>query len=125
MTTLAEDRDAIRDLYARYCHCVDGGAAEEWAQLFTDDGRFLTGGDPLVGREALRAFAAALPAGTMHHLVTDLAIDVEGDRAACRSSVLVMANGAIMIAGRSSDELQRVDGSWRIANRDFVADATA
>jgi len=122
--TLAEDRDAIRDLFARYCHYVDSGAAEEWAATFTDDGEFLTGGgDPLVGTEALKAFAAALPRGALHHMVVNEVIDVDGDQATCRSSVLVTSSGAIAVTGRSEDELRRVDGSWRIARRTFTMDA--
>jgi uncharacterized protein (TIGR02246 family) len=126
MPTLAEDRDQIRDLYARYCHTIDSGAADAWAASFTDDGEFLAGaGDPIIGRDALRAFAAALPAGSMHHMVTDLAIDVAGANATCQSSVLVTSKGAIVVTGRSVDELHRVEGSWRIARRAFTIDATS
>ena len=81
MPTLSEDRDAIRDLYARYCLYIDTGAADEWAATFTVDAEFLAGGDPLVGREALRAFASSLPTGTLHHMVLNETIDIEGDAA--------------------------------------------
>jgi uncharacterized protein (TIGR02246 family) len=124
MTTLTEDREAIRDLFARYCHAIDTGAARTWAGMFTTDGEFKTGfGDPLVGRDALEAFAAGIAAGTLHHMVLNLAVDVDGDLATCQSSVLVTANGAILTTGRSEDELRRVDGSWQIARRNYVADA--
>jgi uncharacterized protein (TIGR02246 family) len=123
MPTSTEDRDAIRDLYARYCLYIDTGAADEWAATFTVDGEFLTGGDPLVGREALRAFASGLPTGTLHHMVLNEAIDVEGDAAKYRSSVLVLSKGAILTTGRTQDELRRVDGTWRISRRAFAPDA--
>ena len=122
MPSLAEDRDAIRDLFARYCLYVDTGAAEEWAATFTDDGEFVVGDDPLVGREALTAFAASLPAGALHHMVMNQAIDVDGDTAISRSSVFVTSKGAVVTTGRSEDKLRRVDGSWRIAHRVYVAD---
>lgn len=123
MTTITEDRDAIRDLYARYCYYIDSGHAEEWAATFTKDADFFTGiGDPLVGQEALRTFASSIPAGTLHHMVADAIIDVEGDRASCRSSVVVTSKGAIITTGRSLDELHRVDGSWRIAHRHYEPD---
>lgn len=122
--TATEDRDAIRDLYARYCWHIDTGAADEWADCFTDDGEFLVeGGEPLVGREALRAFAASLTTGGLHHMVLNEAIDIDGDAAAYRSSVLVVSHGAIVTTGRAQDSLRRVDGSWRIASRRFRPDA--
>jgi uncharacterized protein (TIGR02246 family) len=122
MTSLAEDRDAIRDLFARYCLYVDSGAAQEWAATFTEDGVFVVGGDPMVGREALTAFAASLPAGALHHMVINEAIDVDGDTAVSRSSVFVTSKGAVVTTGRSEDELRRIDGTWRIAHRTYVAD---
>jgi len=123
MPTHSEDRDAIRDLYAKYCLSIDTGATDEWAPTFTDNAEFLAGGDPLVGREALRAFASSIPSGTLHHMVLNEAIDVQGDAAEYRSSVLVMSKDAIITTGRTEDELRRVDGSWRIARRAFAPDA--
>jgi uncharacterized protein (TIGR02246 family) len=122
MPTLAEDRDAIRDLFARYCLYVDTGAADEWAATFTDDGEFRAGGDPLVGRDALKAFAASLASGTLHHMVLNEVIDIDGDTATCRSSVFVTSKGAVVTTGRSEDELRRVNGSWCIARRAYEPD---
>jgi hypothetical protein len=123
MPTPAEDRDAIRDLYARYCIYVDTGAVDEWAATFTDDGEFNTGQDTLVGQEALKSFAAALPAGVLHHMTMNEAIQVDGDAATCQASVFVTTKGTVVTTGRSLDELRRVDGSWRIARRIYTADA--
>ena len=94
--TLAEDRDAIRDLFARYCLYIDTGAADEWAATFTEDGEFLrAGADPLTGREALKAFATSLSSSTLHHMVLNEIIDIDGDTATCRSSVFVTSKGAV------------------------------
>jgi uncharacterized protein (TIGR02246 family) len=123
MPTLTEDRDAIRDLFARYCAYVDTGAAEEWAATFTEDGEFRTDRVTLVGRDALRSFAARLPPGGLHHLVMNQAIDVEGDTATCRASVLVTSKSVIVTTGRSLDELRRVGGSWLIVRRTYSPDA--
>jgi uncharacterized protein (TIGR02246 family) len=122
MPTLADDRDAVRDLFARYCLYIDTGAADEWAATFTDDGEFVVGDDPVVGREALRAFALSLPTGSMHHMVVNEAIDIDGDSAICRSSVLVTSKGVVLTTGRSEDELRRAGSSWRIARRTYVPD---
>jgi len=122
MPTLAEDRDAIRDLFARYCLYIDAGKAGEWAATFTDDGEFLAGGDPLVGRDALEAFAASIPSGTLHHMVLNEVIDIDGDRATCCASVFVTSKGAVVTTGRSEDELRRINNSWRIARRAYAPD---
>jgi uncharacterized protein (TIGR02246 family) len=124
MPTLAEDRDAIRDLFARYCLYVDTGAVEEWAATFTEDGEFMTGHDTLVGTEALKSFAAALPAGMLHHMTMNETIQVDGDNATCQASVFVTTKGTVVTTGRSVDELRRIDGSWRIARRTYSADPT-
>jgi hypothetical protein len=121
MPTLNEDRDAIRDLFARYCLYVDSGATTEWASMFTDDGEFLVGDRTLVGQAALASFASSLTPGGLHHMVVNEAIDVEGDTAVCRASVLVISNGVVN-TGRSHDELRRIDGSWRIARRTYTPD---
>jgi uncharacterized protein (TIGR02246 family) len=124
MTSTAEDRDAIRDLYARYCWNIDSGAADAWAECFSEDGEFVVeGGEPLLGRGALRAFAASLPSGALHHMVMNEAIDVDGDAATYRSSVLVVSNGAIVTTGRTQDTLRRFEGSWKIHHRNFTPDA--
>jgi uncharacterized protein (TIGR02246 family) len=122
MPSLAEDRDAIRDLFARYCLYVDTGADEEWAATFTEDGEFMTGQDTLVGREALKSFAASLPAGVLHHMTMNETIQVDGDTATCQASVFVTTKGTVVTTGRSLDELRRVDGSWRIARRTYTPD---
>ncbi|MGY1741669.1 MULTISPECIES: SgcJ/EcaC family oxidoreductase [unclassified Blastococcus] len=123
--TLADDRDAIRDVYARYVHALDTGAAATFAAFYTDDGVFVgggTGGDDVVGRAALEAFAAGLVPGSVHRLSANHLIDVEGDTAVCRSSIVVLSGTAVVSAGRVTDELRRVDGAWRIARRTFTPD---
>lgn len=125
MPSLAEDRDAIRDVYARYVLSLDTGDAATFASLYTDDGVFVgggAGGPDVVGRRALEQFAAGLAAGSTHRLSLNHVIDVDGDTAACRSSIVVLAGTAVVSAGRVHDEFRRVDGAWRIARREFTPD---
>lgn len=127
MPTLADDRDAIRDVYARYVHSLDTGNAATFASLYTDDGVFVgggTGGDDVVGRAALEAFAAGLAPGSVHRLSLNHLIDVDGDTAVCRSSIVVLAGTAVVSVGRVTDRLCRVDGAWRIARRTFTPDGS-
>ena len=122
MVALAEDRDAIRDLLARYCLYIDTGATHEWVETYTEDGRFEGDGDPVDGREALSAFVSGLTSGSMPRMATNEVIEVDGDTAVCRSSILITAGGTIVMAGRVHDELRRVDGRWHIAHRRFTPD---
>ncbi len=125
--TLAEDRDAIRDVYARYVLALDDGEVADFAALYAEDGVFVgggTGGDDVVGRSELEAFADGLGPGSeaVHRLSLNHVIDVDGDTAVCRSSIVVLAGTAVISAGRVLDELRRVDGAWRIARRVFTPD---
>jgi uncharacterized protein (TIGR02246 family) len=123
MPTLAEDRDAIRDLFARYCLCVDTGDTDGYADVFTDDGEMVIPAMEVAvsGRDALRKFATTFR-GTMHHMVMNEVIDVDGDTARVRSSILVISNGAVSLSGRYTDQLRRIDGGWRIARRELASD---
>jgi hypothetical protein len=125
--TLAEDRDAIRDLFARYASDIDAGAdrAEAWSRHYTEDGVFEPGDglDPIVGRAALRDFCLAMPTAGIRHLLSNLIIEVEGDRARCESLVVVIATHRIASVGVARDELIRIGGLWQIARRTFTADA--
>lgn len=125
MPTLADDRDAIRDVYARYVLALDTGAAADFADLYAEDGVFVgggTGGDDVVGRGALEAFAAGLGPGSVHRLSLNHVVDVDGDTAVCRSSIVVLAGTAVVSTGRVRDEFRRIDGAWRIARRTFTPD---
>jgi uncharacterized protein (TIGR02246 family) len=127
MPTITEDRDAIRDVVARYCHNIDAGDADGVAALFTEDGVFdpgYPGFEPLEGRDAIRALVGGLTAGTVHHMVTDLAYDVDGDRATGIATFIVTAGTAIVTVGRYHDELARVAGAWRFVRRVAHSDPT-
>ena len=122
MPTLAEDRDAIRDLIARYCLYLHTGDAVAWAGLYADDGVFEGSGERVQGRVALEAYGHRIADGQYHRIATDHVIDVDGDSARCQASVLLTANGSVVSVGRTTDELRRVDGRWRIAHRTYAPD---
>jgi hypothetical protein len=124
MTSLADDRDEIRDLYGRYCLHVDTGTPEQWADLFTPAGEFGGVVEPVIGTEALTRFAAENLArgGGMHHMVSNVALAVDGDEAVGTASVAIYIGGALAIVGRYRDELRRVDGGWKFSRRNFMPD---
>jgi ketosteroid isomerase-like protein len=126
MPSLADDRDAIRDLLARYIRVADAGCsqAEAWVAFYTDDAEFhQQGAPPVVGKEALLEFGKTLPDGGIRHMITDHVIDVDGDRATCEATVALVVGGKWFGTGRATDELRRVDGAWKIARRSFAPDA--
>jgi hypothetical protein len=123
VSTLSEDREAIRDLYARYTLYLRIGAVDEWILLFTDDPEFTGGGPDIVGRSALEENGRVWATQPVHRMIGSHVIDVDGDTAHCRASVVVYSGFAIVSVGSTSDELRRVDGSWRIHRRSYTPDA--
>ena len=133
MTNVLEDKDAIRELMAQYCFHFDSGEFDQWLDLFTADGVFDLGKRGRhVGRDGLGSFLKTIPLTDglpmMRHCVMNSIVRVDGDRATARSYVLVVRGGAqvaVSIAGRYEDQLAKVDGTWRFAERrvhfDFMA----
>jgi hypothetical protein len=122
MTT---DREAIRNLLARYCHHVDAAETEEWLGLYTDNPTLDLGmGDgPMTGHDALREMSARRVAGSALHLSANAVIDVQGDEADVASYVVVIGNNddpAIRLGGRYVDKLRRIDGEWRFESRSLT-----
>ena len=123
MTTNFEDTHAIQRLKHEYCYAIDDGRYEDWASLFTEDGRFVrANGDTFVGRDELREFAE----GGFHrafecpaHIVTNPVIDVDGDEATGRWYLLCLhrtdADEPGWVQARYDDEYRRVGDEWKIA----------
>jgi hypothetical protein len=117
-----EDREAIRELLYRYCQYADTADTDGWLSLYVDNGSLDMGmgNPPFAGKEALRGFASGRRPGTSLHLSANQVISVEGDEATAESYVFVIGpsdNPMIRLAGRYSDTLKRVDGTWRFVTR--------
>jgi 3-phenylpropionate/cinnamic acid dioxygenase small subunit len=122
-----KDRDAIRELLAEYCFRLDDGRFAEMAALFAEDGTWETAFGKAVGRAAIAELAQSLRqrAGAARpravHLVTNIVIALDGDRAQARSNWMVMQNGSdgpeIGSGGAYFDELARAGGDWRFRHR--------
>jgi 3-phenylpropionate/cinnamic acid dioxygenase small subunit len=127
-----EDREAIKDLYARYAQATDNDRYEDWAACFLEDGYMEWSREPgarVVGRAALRdtvesntRWAQRNGIARTRHLNTNLRISVDGDRA--RGQCYVMAwwfhadnRLEICTVGGYEDHLRKVDGRWYFESR--------
>lgn len=129
MSDAVHDELAIRDLIARMAHATDRGSLEEYAALLHEDARWIMpGSEPVVGREAIvtaaekrRATGVSGPGSGCLHMVTSLAVEVDGDTA-CARSYWMFVNSAktppeIRSAGFYDDAFVRAGGRWVFAAR--------
>jgi len=125
-----DDRLAIRELLALYCHCLDQGRFDELRALFVPDCRLDFGAvfGVYEGADGLARFTDTLAkVGIfMRHYTTNVVIRGDGERAHADSYVLAITgpSGSRNIAtGRYEDELLKVDGRWRLRERRAIIEA--
>ena len=118
---LAADRDAIRDLLARYTYNGDRGRVADLAACFAADGILEFPGNAPSGPAAI---AAALSSGQrdprrtfVRHHITNPLIAVEGDGATARSYFTVHSDFGLDHSGTYDDRLVRTAEGWRFAHR--------
>ena len=129
MTLTLEDREAIRDLFARQNLAYDRREAERTAAMFTEDGVLELMGSDLrfEGRDSIRAYMGRLLEVTgddYRHWTNSLAIEaVEGApdeaRVECYIAAFGMQDGSLRLAGRYFDHLRKVDGEWLFQHRRY------
>jgi uncharacterized protein (TIGR02246 family) len=126
-----EDKDAIREVLAEYCFRLDGGDYDGMAALFAGDGTWDTAFGKASGRAAIAQLARDIRANRMQdgagdnrpraiHLVTNIAIALDGDRAQVRSNWIVVQNSPANAAegpkigsgGSYADQMVKADGRW-------------
>ena len=123
MVDLAADRDAIRDLLARYTYSGDRGRVAELAACFAADGVLEFPGNTATGPATIVA-ALSGGAGTrnpaptfVRHHITNPLIEVDGDTASARSYFTVHTDIGPDHSGTYSDRLVRAADGWRFAHR--------
>lgn len=125
MTSLTtDDRLAIGEVLATYCHCLDQGRFDELRDLFVPDCRLDFGAvfGVFEGTDGLRRFTDLLgKLGIfMRHYTTNVLIDGDGARARAESYVLAItgpAGSRNTATGRYEDELVKRDGRWLLRTR--------
>jgi 3-phenylpropionate/cinnamic acid dioxygenase small subunit len=127
MPTAVEEKDAIRELLAEYCFRLDDGRFEEMAALFTETGTWESAFGAATGRAAIADLARNIRARAGEtrprgiHLVTNIAIALDGGSARVRSNWTVVQNSPggpkIGSGGAYYDDLVKEAGQWRFRHR--------
>lgn len=129
----ADDRAEIENLLARYVLALDFLNADDYATVFTEDGILNHGGGIERGRKEIREFihesikrkkerdAKTIAKGKevkpSRHLITNMAIEVKGDKATVTAYWVNVGPGNDGFArthsyGIHHDYLEYVDGKW-------------
>jgi uncharacterized protein (TIGR02246 family) len=125
-----EDQDQIRQVLIAYGEHLDARDYAGYAALFARDGVWTGGFGSFVGPQAIQAMleknlGAAAPGfvnKSSFHLMTTMAVNVQGDTATARSRYTFYTATAdnkpgAALAGRYVDEFVREDGQWKIKRR--------
>ena len=121
-----DDIEEIRQLIARICHFTDSGQYQRWVECFANDGVLEFNGRRIVGHQAILATREGLLGITpRRHWISNVVIDVDGDEATAASYLLEVSatsKPSVLMSGVYRDRIRRVDGTWRLSERVFVAD---
>lgn len=119
-----EDREAILELTASYCHRARGGDDEGIVDLFCDDGVMESGETRAEGRDALLAlYRETLPKLRPMPCVHNHMVSLAGDRATgtCSVEVRMALDGVAITASGHYEDVYRRDGDgWRFESRNLV-----
>ncbi|HEX3863345.1 MAG TPA: nuclear transport factor 2 family protein [Stellaceae bacterium] len=122
-----EERLAISDLFVRYTTALDAGAVEAVVACFTTDATLES---PAIGvlageasiRDFAGRFAALRAAGTQfRHMISNLAVNFDGERAqaTCYLLVFITRDGKSerLPPGRYECDLVKLGEDWRFRRR--------
>jgi uncharacterized protein (TIGR02246 family) len=136
----AKDRAQIEALMWRYTRALDTADAETYASVYTTDGQFRGGANATKGREALKKMVADMKdrqkaaeakgesRPPMYHMTMNSHLTfVDKDHARIEAYWQTVFGAAgqstpprVAAAGRSIDQLVRVNGQWLIQSRDVA-----
>ncbi|MFC1981826.1 nuclear transport factor 2 family protein [Chloroflexota bacterium] len=121
-----EDKEAIRDLLARYCYSADFNRTDAFLDLWTEDSTFDVveeWGGPRKGKEQIRHLLNEQPQqvainNRSQHLMLDLLIKVDGDTATatgyCVVNVRWQGGFGLFRCSVRNFRLRRVNGRWLV-----------
>jgi uncharacterized protein (TIGR02246 family) len=129
--SVLEDKDAIRETMAAYCHALDACRFADVASLFAADAVWTTDYGKAKGRgaieEMLRSVVPVKGEGPQRkHYITNIIIKVDGDSAESVSDYLVVRESGPdlipVMGGTYKDQWVRLDGTWRFKRKELVHD---
>jgi uncharacterized protein (TIGR02246 family) len=129
MTGTADEKDAIRELMARYAQALDACNFSDVAALFAEDGEWVTSYGSARGRlqiETLLASVVPRPGEgpQRKHYIANIIVTLSGDEAAARSDYLVIresADGLIPVMGGTYlDRFVKRGGGWQFTRKQLV-----
>jgi hypothetical protein len=126
------DREAIRELPVKYCHCVWQKDLDSWVNLFTSDGAISTN-DPKLpgaaqGREGLRKMISSgldtmKPRPFIHNHVIKL-LGPDKATGTCYVEVRMIRDGKNWsLCGWYDDEYAKEGGEWKFKSRRINVDS--
>lgn len=126
-----EDRAAIHDLFTRYCCALDNGEVETVVACFTADAALKSPVIDIEGHDEIRAFAGRFAAqrasgAQFRHMVTNVAVTIDRDRATATAYLLVLISQGdshrTLPPGRYECDLVKQNGDWRFSRRTVFHD---
>ncbi len=129
--SVVEDKEAIRDVFAAYCFRMDDGDYRGVAELFAEDGEWISSYSHAHGPDEIVAMLSHnIPdpkSGIIRkHFVMNSLIQVDGDTATARASYLVFVGEGQgpkpIVCGCYEDVLIRQKDGWRFKTRRLIHD---
>ncbi|MGQ4554963.1 nuclear transport factor 2 family protein [Halobellus sp. GM3] len=118
----SEDLLAIQQLLHEYCFALDEGRADDFVELFTDDGRFVAGSTGVAETDDERKEIVETVADKwdfVAHLSMNPVISVDGDDAEGRWYYIITYQPPdeplYFGVGQYEATFRRVDDEWKIA----------
>jgi uncharacterized protein (TIGR02246 family) len=125
------EKDAIREVMARYCHALDSCRFEDVARLFAQDGEWMTDYGSARGRAEIAAFLQSIvprkgEGPQRKHYITNIVITLEEGTARSVSDYLIIReseHGLIPVMGGTyHDVFVKRDGDWQFLRKELVHD---
>ena len=122
------DRQQIIDTPYRYASTIDSKDYPRLRSLCADDTvAQYAGGEPLHGADAIISWIdqMTLDRTWQHHLLNVYHVDIDGDEARtltyhmCHQTAEADPNTVIVIVARYRDVLRKLDGTWKIVDKDM------
>lgn len=127
-----EDREKVREIFARYSAIDTPERHEEWLSLFTPDATVTSSvAPPIEGQQGLRQFTEMLAqsdyqAVQMRHILENVSMTLSADSGTARGTLTVWhtVGGAtsLFMVGVNTAKLRKVGDEWLIYELDQVVD---